>query len=199
MRPTPTHTDSGTPVLHLLAGPNGAGKSTLARRVLQPQTHLRFVNADVIVARHWPEDQSAHAYDAARLAEAERRRLIFAGESFITETVFSHSCKVRLIETAQEHGYLVYLHVLMVPLAVTLGRVEHRVRHGGHAVPEQKIRQRYDRLWPLVAQARELADTTRFYDNENDVTPLRLIAMYRHGRPIGTAQWPIWTPTALTT
>lgn len=76
---THTGTGTGTPVLHVLAGPNGAGKSTLATRALQPQMHPRLVNADVIAARHWPDDQSAHAYDAARLAEAERRRLIFAG------------------------------------------------------------------------------------------------------------------------
>src|SRR5699024_2113583 len=142
--------------------PNGAGKSTLVTRVLQPQTHLRFVNADSIAAQRWPEQQEAHAYDAARLAEAQRRALIAAGESFIAETVFSHPSKVALIEAAQAYGFLVYLHVVMVPVAVTLGRVEHRVRHGGHTVPEQKILERYDRLWPLVARARELADTTRF-------------------------------------
>ncbi len=193
---TPAH--AGTPVLHLLAGPHGAGKSTLATRVLQPQTHLRFVNADVIAARHWPEQPEAHGYDAARLAQAQRRALIEAGESVISETVFSHPSKVALIEEAQQHGYLVYLHVVMLPLAVTLGRVQHRVRHGGHTVPEQKIRERYDRLWPLVARAREPADVTRFYDNENDARPFRLVAVYRHGRPQGEAHWPVWTPTALT-
>lgn len=188
----------GTPVLHLLAGPNGAGKSTLATRVLQPLTHLRFVNADVIAMQQWPDEQEVHAYEAARLAEAERRELIAVRESFITETVFSHPSKVALLGTAQERGYLVYLHVVMVPVSVTLGRVAHRVRHGGHTVPEQKIRERYDRLWPLVARAREMADVTRFYDNENDVTPLRLVALYRHGRLQGAAHWPEWTPTVLT-
>lgn len=194
---TPGQT-SGTPVLHLLAGPNGAGKSTLVTRVLQPQTHLRFVNADSIAAQRWPGQQEAHAYDAARLAEAQRRALIAAGESFIAETVFSHPSKVALIEAAQAHGFLVYLHVVMVPVAVTLGRVEHRVRHGGHTVPEQKILERYDRLWPLVARARELADTTRFYDNENDATPFRPVAVYRHGRLQGGTHWPEWTLAVLT-
>ena len=192
-------TPAKTPVLHLLAGPNGAGKSTLGIRVLQPQTHLRFINADAIAARQWPDDQAAHAYDAAQIAEAERRRLIAAGEPFISETVFSHPSKVALIDIARAHGYLVYLHVVMVPLAVALGRVDHRVRHGGHTVPEQKIRERYDRLWPLIAQARHRADTTRFYDNENDVRPLRLVAVYRRGRPQGAPQWPEWSPAALTT
>ena len=190
-------TAAGTPVLHVLAGPNGAGKSTLASRVLQPQTHLPIVNADAIAAERWPDAQVERAYEAARLAAIERDRLLAAGESFITETVFSHPSKVQLVETAQARGYLVYLHVVMVPLAVTLGRVEHRVRQGGHTVPEPKIRQRYDRLWPLVARARELADVTRFYDNEDDAMPLRVVATYAGGRPQGVPQWPQWTPAVL--
>src|SRR5699024_6146060 len=56
---------------------------------LQPQTHLRFVNADVIAAQRWADDQEARAYDAARLAAVQRRELIAAGQSFIAATVFS--------------------------------------------------------------------------------------------------------------
>lgn len=188
---------TGTPVLHLIAGPDGAGKTTLATRVLRPQTHLPFVNADHIAAARWSDAQIEHAYEAAQLADAQPRALIGAGEPFIAETVFSHPSKVQLIETAQAYGYVVYLHVVMVTLAVTLGRVDYRVRHGGHAVPELKITQRYDRLWSLVVRARELADVTRFYDNENDEQPLRLIATYRYGQPQGAPQWPLWTPAAV--
>lgn len=188
---------TGTPVLHLLAGPNGAGKSTLVSRVLQPATHLSFVNADVIAAARWPEAQAEHAYEAARIAEAERRRLMADGEPFITETVFSHPSKVELIRDAQAQGYLVHLHVVMVPLAVTLGRVEYRVGHGGHGVPEQKIRERYDRLWPLVVKARALADVAWFYDNESQARPLRRVAKYEYGRVQGTPEWPAWAPKVL--
>jgi predicted ABC-type ATPase len=69
---------SADPVLHLLAGPNGAGKTTFVNRVLQPVTHLPFVNADDIAAREWPEASATHAYEASRLAAGERARLIAA-------------------------------------------------------------------------------------------------------------------------
>ncbi len=185
------------PVLFVVAGPNGAGKSTLVTRVLQPRTHLPFVNADVIAAQRWPSAQVEQAYAAAQVAEAARQQLLQAGESFITETVFSHRSKVDLTAAASDRGYLVFLHVVMVPVAVTLERVRHRVRHGGHDVPEQKVRDRYDRLWPLIAEAREIADRTTFYDNENDRKPFRVVGVYEQGRLVGEARWPEWTPPAL--
>jgi len=166
---------SGDPVLHLVAGPNGSGKTTLATRVLQPATHLPFVNADVIAAQRWPD----------------------ARTSFITETVFSHPSKLALMEHAQQAGYRIELHVVLLPEDVTVARVHQRVRAGGHEVPEAKTRERYQRLWPLLARARDLADITYVYDNSLARTPLRLIARYEHGTPIGQPRWPAWTPNAL--
>ncbi|MBR21237.1 MAG: ATPase [Leifsonia sp.] len=186
------------PILHLLAGPNGAGKSTYADRILQPVTRLPLVNADVIAAERWPADQSAHAYDASTAAAEERARLLTAGTSFITETVFSHPSKLELVDDALARGYLVHLHVILLPVDVAVLRVAERVElDGGHVVPEAKIRARYERLWPLVAQARLRADRTEFFDNSTAHRPFHRVAEYQRGLLIGEPAWPIWTPTAL--
>lgn len=186
-----------TPVLHVLAGPNGAGKSTFVDRVLQPATRLRFVNADLIAAQRWPDAQAEHAYDASLAAADERNRLLAARASFITETVFSHRSKVELVATATALGYLVHLHVILVPHTLPVPRVAQRVALGGHDVPEAKIRERYARLWPLVAEAREVADRATFYDNSLARSPFRVVATYERGRLVGTADWPQWTPAGL--
>jgi predicted ABC-type ATPase len=91
--------------------------------------------------------------------------LIAAGEPFIAETVFSHPSKVDLLREAQEAGYTVVLHVVLVTEDLAVERVARRARAGGHDVREHKVRERYRRLWELVAQAAELADSTTFYDN----------------------------------
>ena len=187
-----------TPVLHLLAGQNGAGKSTFVARVLQPVTHLPFVNADEIAAERWPGEELAHAYHASRAAAEERRRLLARGESFITETVFSHHSKVALVTQAVSLGYLVNLHVILVPADLAVQRVAERVRRGGHEVPEDKIRERYARLLKLVVQARAVCDKSTFYDNSTAKQPFRIVATYERGRLVGTADWPAWTPTVLT-
>lgn len=186
------------PVLHLLAGPNGSGKSTFVERLLGPVTHLPFVNADVIAAERWPRAQAAHAYDASRAAADERTHLMVAGRSFITETVFSHPSKLDLVGDAIARGYLVHLHVMLVPVEVSVRRVAERVREGGHAVPEEKIRDRYARLWSLIAQARTIADRSEFFDNSTAQRPFRRAGAYEHGIPLGDPDWPAWTPAALT-
>ena len=185
------------PVLHLIAGPNGAGKSTLYDRLIGPVTKLEFVNADVIAALEWPDDTAAHAYDAARLAAERRDELLAARTSFITETVFSHESKVDLVKAAGEAGYLVTLHVVLVPEDLAVARVANRVENDGHDVPEEKVRSRYARLWPLVAEAIELVDEATVYDNSSASEPFRVVASFNRGFALRKPAWPRWTPKEL--
>ncbi len=185
------------PVLHLLAGPNGAGKSTYARDVVIRVTGLPFINADVIAAERWPDAQAENAYEAAQLAEVDRRARMAAGESFITETVFSHPSKVGLLADAAALGYVVHLHVILVPVELSVQRVADRVGRGGHAVPEAKIRARYDRLWELVATGIRIADVTEVVDNSSASAPFRLCATYLRRTLVGDAAWPVWVPSQL--
>ena len=185
------------PVLHLLAGPNGAGKSKLFAEVIGPATHLECVNADDIAAERWPEDPAGRSYDAALIASDRRAELLAARTSFVTETVFSHESKIELVQQACAVGYLVTLHVVVVPEELAVARVANRVEHGGHAVPEDKVRTRFHRLWPLVAEAITLADAAFVYDNSRIKPAFRLVASFDHGVLAGDSDWPPWTPPAL--
>ena len=160
-------------------------------------TGLPFVNADLIAAREWPDAEAEHAYDASHLAAPNRDELIADGASFITETVFSHQSKVDLVRTAHDVGYLVHLHVIVMPANLCVARVAERVLNGGHSVPEEKIRQRYERLWALVVEARNFADRSTFYDNSRADDPFRVVAEYEKGVLIGAATWPAWAPRTL--
>lgn len=184
------------PVLHLLAGPNGSGKSTLWACVLEPELHLEFINADVIAAERWADDAASHAYEAADMAAAHRMELIAARRSFATETVFSHESKIELVRTAVEAGYLVTLHVLAVPEALAVDRVENRFENGGHTVPEDKVRGRYGRLWVHVAEAIALVEKARVYDNTAAATPFRPVAEFERGAVLWS-DWPAWMPEEL--
>ncbi|MCW2543557.1 MAG: hypothetical protein JWM40_1109 [Frankiales bacterium] len=185
------------PVLHLIVGPNGAGKTTFFERVLQTVTHLPFVNADVIAAARWPTEQAARSYEAAQLAATERAQLIGQRRSFAAETVFSHSSKLDLLGDAKEAGYLVTLHVVLIPVELAVARVPSRVAHGGHAVPEDKIRSRYERLWANVVAAIALVDEANVYDNSRARQPFRVVARFRSGRATKPPAWPEWTPEEL--
>jgi predicted ABC-type ATPase len=183
--------------LDLVVGPNGSGKSTYIETTLMALMPWNVVvNADVIAAQRWPGDATAHAYDAARIAEHTRAQLIARRQPFIAETVFSHPAKLDLVRAAQAADFTVALHVLLVPEQLSVERVRRRVAAGGHDVPEEKIRQRYRRLWRNVATAIALADTSVVYDNAHIDGP-REIARYASGQPVGAANWPRWAPSEL--
>jgi predicted ABC-type ATPase len=185
--------------LDLIVGPNGSGKTTFGGQFLAPSLPpSAFVNADEIARVRWPDDPAAHAYEAAQVAQKTRAALIAGGHSFIAETVFSHPSKVQLVRDAKQAGYTVILHVLLVPEELAVLRVAYRVRAGGHDVPEQKIRERYQRLWANVALAAALADRAVFYDNSKHEGP-RIVAELTAGMSTDRAQWPAWTPQPLRT
>lgn len=187
------------PVLHLLAGPNGSGKSTFFQEVVEPVTGLEFVNADIIAAHRWPGDETAHAYEASRLAAHERVRLIQDRRSFATETVFSHPSKVALVSEAEAAGYRVTLHIVLIPEDLAVARVADRVTHGGHHVPEDKVRERFGRLWGHLRDAIALVDEAFVYDNTSAAAPFRLVATFIDGSLAPGADWPPWTPEELRT
>ncbi len=185
------------PVLHVLAGPNGAGKSTLFTEVLGPVTHLEFVNADVIAHELWPGDELVHAYEAAEAAHARRMALIEDRVSFVTETVFSHASKLDLLATANAARYLTTLHVIAVPVELSVARVRIRARLGGHDVPEAKVRERYERLWELISRAIDRVDAAFVYDNSSADWPFRVCARFTGGVVVGDSVWPAWAAREL--
>jgi predicted ABC-type ATPase len=183
--------------LDLVVGPNGAGKSTFVEFTLAPLLPGSvFVNADEIARQRWPDDPASHAYEAAGVAADTRTKLIELGQSFIAETVFSHPSKLDLIRAAHAEGYIVVLHVMLIPEDLAVERVKHRVQSGGHDVPETKIRERHRRLWAFVADAIARCDTATIYDNSAVRGP-RIIAQMSGGDIIGSPTWPAWTPDPL--
>lgn len=186
-----------SPRLDLVVGCNGAGKSTLVERHLQPLLKTPFVNADEIAKKRWPGDPQSHSYEAAQVAASTRAAMIASGRSFIAETEFSHPSKLDLIDDAQVVRYRVALHAVLIPEALAVHRVRLRVDSGGHAVPEDKIRSRYRRLWPLVSEAIARSDHATVYANER--SEMRVVARYVDGVLLGEPEWPEWTPAPLTT
>ena len=164
------------PVFYLLAGPNGAGKSTLYQALVLAGTipnTAEFVNADVYEAAHLQHiaEKQTRSEQARLWADARRAELLNASESFVSETVFSHASKLKLIEDAQAKGFFVMLLVVALDQPEhLLARVAQRVAEGGHPVPAERILARYPRTLVNLIQAVRLADAAVLYDS-HDVTP----------------------------
>ncbi|MEB0056666.1 zeta toxin family protein [Variovorax sp. RTB1] len=174
--------------MFLLAGPNGAGKSTLYELAIAPRIQAPFINADLIQREELRDASMSAAYTAASIAENRRRLALKQGLSFVSESVFSHPSKLELVDDARRVGFRVVLyHVNVGKPELSVSRVALRVGEGGHDVPEDKIRKRYDRNQPLIRQAVLRADFAFVFDNSQlNVSPQRILS-FKAGRITATA------------
>lgn len=160
--------DTAHPELIVVAGPNGAGKSTAAR-VLLPQSLgiKQFVNADNIALGLSPFAPETAEFLAGRVMIQRVRELLDARESFGIESTLAGRRYLTLLQQAREVGFsinIIYLWLCSADLAVS--RVADRVRQGGHGIPEDTIRRRYDRsLVNFFDRYRPLADAWTVCDN----------------------------------
>lgn len=160
----------------IIAGPNGAGKTTFAREFLPHEAGCPvFVNADLIAAGLSPFAPEAEALRAGRLMLAEIARHFAARRSFAFETTLSGVGYLKWIQQWRAAGYRVKLLFLSLNSAdEAVARVAERVRQGGHGVPEDTIRRRFD---AGLVNFRELylpaVDSWVHYDNSFG-TPLIL-------------------------
>lgn len=131
------------PRVFVLAGPNGAGKSTAAARLIPPD--VPFVNADDIAREIRPLDPSSAALAAGRQMLAELDRLTLERTTFAFETTLSGRAYLPRFERWRELGYEVFLTYLWLPdPELAIGRIETRVALGGHDIPPDVVRRRYD-------------------------------------------------------
>lgn len=154
----------------IIGGPNGAGKTTFARAFLPHEAACPvFVNADLIAAGIAPFDPEAAAVRAARLMLLEIQRHVKAGETFAFETTLAGRGYARMIPQWQKAGY----HVKLIFLSLkspehAIARVALRVRQGGHGIPEDVIRRRFDAgLANFRNVYAQLVDAWILYDNSD--------------------------------
>ena len=160
----------------IIAGPNGAGKTTFARNYLLQDAGIEnFVNADYIAMGLSPLKPERAARHAGRLLLEELDRLIAANESFALESTLSGLTYVERIERMRKAGYhieIIFLELSSASLAIK--RVAHRVKHGGHHVPDEDVRRRYDRgLRNFERYYKDLADSWVMYDNSGPTPVLK--------------------------
>ncbi len=182
-----------TKQLWVLAGGNGAGKSTFYQTRLE-SSGLPFINADILAKQLFPDQPESHSYEAAKIAETMRSKLLQQGFSFCFETVFSHPSKIDFLAQAKALDYevvLVFIH-LDNPM-LNQARVVQRVSEGGHSVPEDKIHSRIPRVLENIKKTLPLCDTVYLLDNSRLDDPFRqIIQIHRGVISIKTDVLPDW-------
>lgn len=180
------------PELYLFGGPNGAGKTTTALKVLPLLGCQRFINADAIASGLEPLAGEDIAFRAGVLMMKRVRELMEESVDFGSESTLAARAWVPMIRKAQACGYTFNLIYVWLPSAdLAVERVAARVRAGGHSIPEDTIRRRYEAgLQNFRTLYRPLADAWKVYDNSQ---PERVIVaqggMARDTKVLQAAKW----------
>lgn len=171
------------PSIRLVAGPNGSGKTTLTRllrekhsvplgQYLNPDDIAKHVNFEAIVKSFPTEIAADSAAILARdISVGLRGDWIRDRLSFTYESVMSHESHIDAVKKAVGDGYKAYLYyVCTSDVDLNTERVGQRVAEGGHNVPEEKIKSRYDRSLTYLKDMLEICHRAYLFDNAKDMT-----------------------------
>lgn len=186
------------PEFWIIADPNGAGKTTLVQahpiRHLLPQ--VRFLNPDdrahvLLIQRGQrgfadaPATALRRAFlDAANAVEGELQTALRRGEAVGVETVLSSGKYRPLVELVRgQSGFVGLIYVALASPELACARVARRVQAGGHDVPAEKVRARWQRSLANLPWFAAHATAFWVFDNsdENPDVPPRLMAAGRSG------------------
>ncbi len=164
-----------SPCIYVLAGTNGAGKSSVVGAAIRAKG-ADYFNPDEATRRirsanpHISErDANIAAWHEGKrlLEEAIAKRLVFA-----IETTLGGDTMTSLLRRALADGIEVRMwYVALATPELHIARVRARVAKGGHDIPGNTIRQRYQRsrvnLIRLLPQLTEV----RVFDNSVEADP----------------------------
>ena len=170
----------------IIAGPNGAGKTTFAREFLPNEANCpTFVNADLIAEGLNPLQPEQEAVAAGRMMLEMIRRYVSEGRSFAFETTLSGRAYASMIPRWREQGYRVRLFFLRLPSPeIAIVRVKQRVATGGHNIPDDVIRRRFDAgLKNFENIYQPLVDEWKLYDSTGP-TPVEIARSSDHDHAV---------------
>ena len=165
------------PRLYIISGCNGAGKTTASYSLLPEMLDCKeFVNSDEFAKSLSPFDPSQASIQASRYMLMKVRYLLKRHEDFAVETTLATRTLLKIVKAAQDAGYTVtLLYFWLNSPELAIARVKARVEAGGHNIPEETIRRRYnvgiDYFFNIYAPISE-----RWILADNSQIPFRVIA-----------------------
>lgn len=164
--------------INVLAGVNGAGKSSVLGREIRESKLGRFFNPDEYARNLRKLNPAMDQSDANILAwERSKKALedaIANDENYTFETTLGGNSITNILIAAGSNG--THIRILYVGLATVeqhIERVDARVAAGGHPIPEEKIRERYDTSRQNLIKLLPAIESLAVYDNSLDVTSVK--------------------------
>lgn len=136
----------------------------------------------------------ADSYLAADIAEFIRQKLLELRCSFTFETVMSNASKIDFLKKAASMKYRIYLYYISTEdPEINISRVKVRVSQNGHEVPDNLVRERYEKSMNNLKEAIKYTYRTFLFDNSG--SKVRFIAEIFKGNEVLLADKeniPLW-------
>lgn len=161
-------------VIFVLAGVNGAGKSSVVGAMYEAYGRT-FFNPDKAAIAIQNEHSCSVEEANARAWEEGRRRLedaIETGTDYAFESTLGGKTIPAMLREASEAGLeiLIWFVGLSSP-ELHIERVRARVAAGGHDIPEEKIRERWDASRRNIVTLMPFVTELRVFDNSETGDP----------------------------
>lgn len=138
-----------------------------------------YINYDEIIRKYGDWKDSSAVLSAGKEAARRVADNIAKGVSFCQETTLCGNSILRNIVEIKKNGYYIEMHYIgLESVEIAKKRVEYRVSHGGHGIPEKDIERRYAESFRNLKNVSALCDLLVLYDNSQQ---LRRVAVLENG------------------
>ena len=136
------------PSLYILAGPNGAGKTTFYFSAIEQNfidKKLSYINTDIIARDELGGYSKMNFAKAEEIVRERITRHIELAESFMVESNLARQSDYDWLKAMKAKGYSIIVYFLCTSnVEINLNRISRRVKEGGHDIPENIVRDRYN-------------------------------------------------------
>lgn len=172
----------------VIGGVNGAGKSAFSGVLSRTDAELGIiVDADKLTAAENGDKVKGGKKAVRIIADCLEK-----GVNFTQETTLSGKKTLRTVISAKEKGYFIRLFYIGISSAQeSVSRIENRVRKGGHNIPTEDVKRRYEKRFEDLINILSYCNEVQLYDNENGFV---YVGEYRNGQIYTAGDYiPDWT------
>lgn len=153
------------PVAVFLLGPNGSGKSSL-RRYLDLSDIQTNIDPDMLNRVYKDKFPNTYTVAAAKKALMMYDDGLKNGLNICLEsTLAGHGTMLRIMAAKKLGYYTIAYYIGLNSVELNLERIALRVLHGGHDIPEDKVRKRFTESGQNLIKSKNSFDEIHIIDN----------------------------------
>lgn len=171
----------------IIGGVNGVGKSSFTGVLARKTDDLGIIIDTDRINAEFGGDRIKGGKKAIKLIDV----CLDKGLSFTQETTLSGVRTLKTIRRAIERDYHIRLYYIGVgSCEESMLRIANRVRKGGHDIPSEDVKRRYEKRFNDLAAVLPYCSEAEFWDNENGFVN---VGEYKNGSLViyGNEQ-PLW-------